>query len=134
MADFFSSTTVDTSEQVLFEYLSSVVNIPRYFPRLTSAVPGDGNDVHTVARMPDGQEVRADAWFQVDRTARRIEWGSGGPNAYRGRLEVSSKSEAVWVDVHVHTTRVQDGDPNVQHGVDDTVATIKKLVEKDGVA
>jgi len=133
VADFFSSTAVEASEQVLFEYLSTVANLARYVPRLTSAEPGDGDDVRTVARMADGQEIRGDAWFRVDRAARRVEWGSEGPSAYRGRLEVSSKSETVWVDVHVHTTRVRDGDPNVQHGVDDTVATIKKLVEDGDV-
>jgi len=133
MADFFSSTAVNASEQVLFDYLSTVANLPRYFSRMTSAEPGDGDEVHTTARLPDGQQVRADAWFRVDREARRIEWGSEGQSTYRGRLEVSVKSDTVWVDVHVHTTRVHDGDPIVQHGVDDTVTTIKKLVEQAGV-
>ncbi len=133
MADFFSSTAVNASEQVLFDYLSTVANLPRYFSRMTSAEPGDGDEVHTTARLPDGQKVRGDAWFRVDRGARRIEWGSEGASAYRGRLEIRVQSETVWVDVHVHTTRVQDGDPIVQHGVDDTVATIKKLVEDAGV-
>ena len=117
----------------MFAYLSTVANLPRFFSRMTSAEAGDGDEVHTTARLPDGQKVRGDAWFRVDRGARRIEWGSEGASASRGRLEIRVQSDTVWVDVHVHTTRVQDGDPIVQHGVDDTVATIKKLVEEAGV-
>ncbi len=120
---------VDASEKVLFDYLSTVSNLPRYFSRMTSVEPGDGEEVRTTARMPDGHEVRADAWFRVDHAARRVEWGSEGPSEYRGRLEVTAESGSVRVQVHVHTTRVEDGDPDVQRGVDDTVATIKTLVE-----
>lgn len=133
VADFFDSTAVDVSERVLFDYLSTVANLPRYLTRMISAEPGDGDEVRTTVGLPDGEEVRGASWFRVDRAAQRIEWGSEGPSGYRGRLAVTSTSGTVWVDVHVHTTRVADGDPNVQHGVDDTVATIKKLVEEGGV-
>jgi len=118
VADFFGSTAVDASEQVSFDYLSTVANLPRYLTRMISAEPGDGDEVRTTVGLPDGQEVRGALWFRVDRAAQRIEWGSDGPSGYRGRLAVTSTAGTVWVDVHVHTTRVADGDPNVQHGVD----------------
>ena len=36
--------------------------------------------------------------------------------------------------VRVHTTRVADGDGEVQQGLEDTLATIKRLVERQSVA
>lgn len=79
MADFRASTTVNAAEGALFDYLSTVQNLPHYFSRMTSATPGDGEQVHTTAQMPDGTQVEGDAWFHVDDSAQRIEWGSEGP-------------------------------------------------------
>jgi len=59
----------------LFDYLSDVGNLPRYFSRMTSAQPGQGEEVRTTAKMPDGTEAQGDAWFRVDQSAQRIAWG-----------------------------------------------------------
>jgi uncharacterized protein YndB with AHSA1/START domain len=45
MGDFQASTTVDADANALFDYLSQVSNLPRYFARMTSAEPGDGAEV-----------------------------------------------------------------------------------------
>lgn len=119
----------------MFDYLSQVANLPRYFTRMTSAQPGDGQEVHTTARMPDGQEVQGDAWFRVDRDAQRIEWGSEGPNDYHGYLDVrpADGGHSSEVEVHVHTTRVGDGNSELQDGLRETLANITRQVE-DGDA
>jgi uncharacterized membrane protein len=133
MGDFQASTTVDATGDELFAYLSTVGNLPRYFPQMTSATPGDGEEVHTAARLPGGQHVQGDAWFRVDRGAHRLEWGSEGPNSYHGSLEVSDTAGNTEVRVRLHTTRVPDGDDEVRQGLDDTLGNIKRLVEQHHV-
>ncbi|RBY80965.1 SRPBCC family protein [Geodermatophilus sp. TF02-6] len=129
MGDFTASTTVGRDPQSLFDYLSDVGNLPRYFSRMTSAEPGQGEEVHTTARMPDGQEVQADAWFRVDTGAQRIEWGSEGPNDYHGHLDVRPDGGGSEVEVYLHTTRVDDGNQQVEDGLRETLANIKQQVE-----
>ena len=134
MGDFQATTTVTTDKAALFDYLSQVDNLPHYFPRITSAERVDGEEVHTTAQLPDGQQVEGNAWFRVDQQAHRIEWGSEGPNDYNGSLEVSDTTNGAQVAVRLHTTRVPDGDSAVQQGLEDTLATIKRLAEQHGVA
>lgn len=129
MADFTGTTTVAAPAPALFAYLSEVANLPRYFARMTSAAPGEGEEVRTTARMPDGTEVQGDAWFRVDETARRIEWGSEGPSEYAGHLEVTARGDSSEVEVHLHTTRVEDDDAQVRDGIAETLARIKEQAE-----
>lgn len=130
MGDFHATTTVSADDRALYDYLSQVGNLPEYFARMTSARPGDSEEVHTTARMPDGQQVEGDAWFRADPVARRIEWGSEGPSDYHGSLEVTESGDASEVAVRMHTTRVAEGDAEVQQGLEDTLANIKRLVEQ----
>jgi hypothetical protein len=129
MADFSGTTSVSTAPDVLFDYLSDVGHLPDYFARMTSAAPGEGEEVRTTARMPDGQEVQGDAWFRVDATARTLEWGSEGPSAYAGRLEVRPAGDGSEVEVHLRTTRVEEGDVEVQDGISETLQRIKDRAE-----
>ena len=87
MADYESSTTVAADAGAVFDFLGEVRNLPRYFERMTSAVPGDGDEVEVTADLGDRQ-VAGQAWFRADRDRRRLEWGSEGPNDYRGTLAV----------------------------------------------
>ena len=134
MADFQGTTTVDAPDDVLFAFLSDVRNLPRYFARMTSAEPGRGDEVLTTATMPDGTTVEGRAWFTVEDGERHIAWGSEGESGYRGDLDVRSTGDrSSEVEVHLHTERVDAGDPEVQQGVDQTLDTIKQLVEEQGV-
>lgn len=129
MADFTESTTIDMPAQALFDYLSEVGNLPKYFARMTSAEPGDGEEVHTTARMPDGTEVAGEAWFRVSESSQRIEWGSEGPNDYSGYLDVTPAGDTSTVEVHIHTTRVEDQDQQIVDGLRETLGSIKQQVE-----
>lgn len=129
MANFTDTTTVSASPPAVFNYLSDVANLPRYFSRLTSAEPGPGEQVHTTAKLPDGKQVSGDAWFRIDQAAQRIEWGSEGPSAYAGHLAVRPAADGSEVEVHLHTTRVSDDDPEVRAGVAQTLARIKQQTE-----
>lgn len=132
MADFTGTTTVSVPTTALFGYLSDVANLPKYFSRMTSAQPGQGEEVRTTAKMPDGTEVQGDAWFRVDEQAQRIEWGSEGPSEYSGYLDVRPSGDGSEVEVHLHTTRVEPGDSEVQAGVEETLANIRSQAESAG--
>ena len=133
MADFTGSTTVRADRSAVFDLLSDVSNLPRYFARMTAAEPGEGEEVHTTAELPDGGTVEADAWFRVDEELRVLSWASEGSNDYRGSLELSEQPGGLRIAVHLHTTRVSDGDGEVQSGIDETLDAIVTLLEEEGV-
>ncbi len=130
MSEFRAATKVKAAKEELFDYLSEVGNLPRYFARMTSAARGEGDEVRTSAELPDGHHVAGKAWFRVDGAAHRIEWGAEGANSYHGSLELQDAGDSTEIDVRMHTTRVPDGDENVQRGLEDTLANIKGLVEQ----
>lgn len=133
MADFTGTTTVDAPERALFDFLSDVRNLPRYFAFLTSAEPGEGEEVHTTATLSDGTKVEGSAWFRVDEAQRRIEWGAEGESEYHGHLVVRSSDDiGSEVEVHIHSNRLEAGNDEAQVGIDHTLAQIKLLVEKQG--
>jgi uncharacterized membrane protein len=132
VAEHTRSASVDAPADQLFDYLSDVENLPRYFDSMTSAEPAGGDAVRTTANV-DGQKVEGEAWFRVDDGARRIEWGSEGPNDYSGWLSVANgDGGGSTVEVHVSTERAANGD--VDEGLEQTLDNIKRLVEEQGAA
>ena len=128
MGDFSSSTQVIAGEQVLFEYLSDVSNLPKYFARMRSATMSGPEEVDTEAEV-NGQTVRGQAWFRVDYDRLHLEWGSEGESRYSGQLDVEGDTRQSTVTVRLHTERVDDGDPQVTQGIEQTLAQIKQLTE-----
>jgi uncharacterized membrane protein len=124
------SASVAAPADRLFDYLSDIQNLPRYFDSMTSAEPAGGDAVRTTANL-NGQTVEGEAWFRVDDAARRIEWGSEGPNNYSGWLRVDDgEGGGSTVEVHVSTERVANGD--VDDGLTQTLDNIKRVVEEQG--
>lgn len=130
MADYERSTTVNATPQALFDYLADVDNLPRYFERMVSASPGNGEEVKVAARL-DGRTVEGKAWFRRNEAEKKIEWGSEGPNDYHGSLDVDGQGQNSRVTVHISTARVATEEINV--GIEQTLANIKRLVEGAGV-
>jgi uncharacterized membrane protein len=128
MGDFTSSTQVAAGEQELFDYLSDVSNLPRYFARMKSAELTGPEEVDTEAEV-NGQTVQGKAWFRVDQERKHIEWGSEGESHYSGQIDVTGDTGQSTVTFRMHTERVGDGDEQVTSGIDDTLAQIKQLVE-----
>lgn len=139
MADYRNATEVRVSPAALFDYLSRVENLPRYFARMRSAELVDAGGgggaagrraVRTTAELPDGQVVEGEAWLEVDSDALTMRWGSEGPGDYHGELSVTAadgSGEGARVHVVISTERVESDE--VQQGVDRTVAAIKDEVE-----
>jgi hypothetical protein len=128
MGDYESSAQVIAGEQVLFEYLSDVSNLPKYFARMTRAEHVGEEEIATEA-VVNGRTESGTAWLRVDYDRKHLDWGSEGPSNYSGQLDVTGDTRQSTVTVRVHTERVGDGDPQVQQGLEQTLAQIKQLVE-----
>jgi uncharacterized membrane protein len=129
MADYLANTQVNVGADAVFDYLADVSHLPAYFPRMTSAEPGDGEAVRVTAQLDGGREVTGEAWFHVDREAHTLAWGSEGPNDYHGRLVVEGVGDNAGIALRVSTARVESDE--VQHDVDETMEKIKTLLEGD---
>src|SRR3954469_26029854 len=93
MEDYERSTTVDAPADDLFEYLSKVENLPRYFDRMTSARNLPGDEVEVEAKVERGDRgsppgvngertFGGHAWVRIDADNRTLTWGSEGPHDY----------------------------------------------------
>lgn len=105
MGDYSGSADVGAPAGQLFDYLSEISNLPRYFTTMTSAEPAGQDEVHVVADV-DGVTREGEAWFRVDRERRHLEWGSEGPDNYHGYLDVAGDGARASVAVFLHTERV----------------------------
>jgi carbon monoxide dehydrogenase subunit G len=121
---------VRADTKALFAFLSQVENLPRYFPRITSAKPTGDEEVDVTAVIePPGEEeqtVESEAWFRVDDERHQIEWGSEGPNDYQGDLEVTSDGDDSRVSLTLHT---EADHPGIQDSLEETLETVARLVE-----
>jgi hypothetical protein len=126
------SVQIGSEPGPLFDFLSDVGNLPRYFDQMTSAEPLDGERVHTTAVIqPEGepeQRVEGEAWFRVVEGEQRIEWGSEGPKDYRGELDVTPAGDGCEVSVRISTER--DEAEAIEEGLEATLANVKRLGEK----
>lgn len=133
MPEYARRQDVETSAEALFEYLSTIDNLPRYFSGMTSATPGDEpGTIHTTAQV-EGREVAGTARFEVDEVANRIEWSAEGPNEYHGWLEVFGDDSRSAVEVHIFTEREGEKD-DIEQGLGETMSSIRRLVEAGAAA
>ena len=127
----FTGTTVFVPPAALFDYLSDVGNLPRYFSRMTSAQPGQGEEVRTTAKMPDGTEAQGHKATRGSASTRARSASHGGlrpqcvlraPAGPAGRAGQRGGGAPA-------QHPVPEGDSQVQDGVSETLANIKKQAE-----
>lgn len=128
MPTYSRETKVKVAEKAAYTYLSDVQNLPKYFPMMTEAKQTSGDEVETTAVIqPPGEEkhtVHGKAWFQHDDDARKISWGSEGPNDYHGEIDVDADGDdSSTVRFTLHT---ESGHPGIEDSIDETLATIQK--------
>lgn len=126
MPDYEHSTEVAAPAEQLFDYLSDVGNLPKYFTSMESATPAEGDAVHTVAAV-EGTRREGEAWFVVDKDARAIRWGAEGDSHYSGELTVTGDERGSEVAVRLHS-HIDDA-PRIDGGLRSTLDTIRSLVE-----
>ena len=129
MADYQQTTTITVPAERAFAYLSDISNLPRYFPRITHAEPGQGESVQTTAviDLPDKgrQTVEGEAWFRVLQDENRLMWGSEGPNDYHGELTVAPDGDNARVDLRIHT---ESEHPGIDGAIGETLDRINTLL------
>lgn len=130
MGDYEQAQQVSAPAGRLFDYLSDVSNLPRYFTSMISAEPGAGESVRVSADV-HGTPREGEAWLRVDSDKQHLEWGSEGPSNYHGSLDVKGDQTSSEVTVSLHTERVDSGE--IEQGLRNTLSNIKRLVE-DGPA
>ena len=131
MPDYRRSTVIDADPDELFQYLSKVENLPKYFTGVTEAHPVTGDQLHVTAEPQPGEEgppekVEADATFEIDADRRALKWGSEGPHDYHGELQVSPEGTGSRVEVTLHTQHEAE---DIEDGIDDTLDHIRELVD-----
>jgi hypothetical protein len=143
MADYERAQTVEAPAGALFEFLSDVGNLPRYFERMTAAEPAGGEAVRVRAEI-DGHVQEGEAWFRVDRDALRVEWGVG---VHVSTERVEDRPDEINERVgRVCPARMRQGLPKdhrrscdadtrpTRSGIDRTLGNVKRLVEEPGGA
>jgi hypothetical protein len=127
MPTYRRTRTLRAGEDRVFEYLADVGNLPRYFDRMTEAEPVAGGAVRVTAKV-DGETERGEAWFRVDRTARRIQWGSEDSGDYHGTLDLRADQDRTIVDIELHTEHTATDE--IGHALDATLDHIQEQLER----
>jgi uncharacterized membrane protein len=128
MPNYQRTANVRASSDALFDYLSDVQNLPKYFSRMTSAKSAGTEEVHVTANV-HGKQVEGKAEFHVDKAGKKIRWSSEGPNDYHGELEVTGQGNTSEVAVKLHTNRGEREE--IERGLQETLNNIVRLVEQD---
>ncbi len=125
MHTYRRTRTLHAGEERVFEYLANVGNLPKYFDQMTAARPVGGDKVDVTAEV-DGETERGEAWFRVDRTARRIQWGSES-SPYSGVIELRADMDRTIVDIELHTEHTET--EAIDEALDATLDHIQEQVE-----
>lgn len=126
MGDYEKSGSVSAPATQLFDFLSDVGNLPRYFAQMTSAELAGGEAVRVEAVLPGGGHQEGEAWFRVDEEAQRIRWGSEGEKHYSGELYVQGDEQASTVTIRLTT---QTGGREIDQALSASLDSIRRLVE-----
>jgi|tagenome__1003787_1003787.scaffolds.fasta_scaffold20895084_2 hypothetical protein len=132
MPEYQRSITIDATPDELFDFLSQVENLPKYFARMTEAHPATGDEVRVKAKLPseategEGEEtVESYATFSIDADHRAISWGTENEHHYRGELQVTPVDQGASIAVTLHTEHDSD---QIPEGIDETLRNIRDLV------
>ncbi|MBP2326987.1 putative membrane protein [Kibdelosporangium banguiense] len=125
MATYHRSRTLHAGEDQVFEYLADIGNLPKYFDQMTEAKPAGGDKVDVAAEV-HGKTEQGEAWFRVDRTARRIQWGSQN-SPYSGVIDLRADQDRTIVDIELHTEHTTDNE--IAQALDATLDHIQQQVE-----
>jgi carbon monoxide dehydrogenase subunit G len=135
MPEFSRTTTIEATPDQLFEFLSKVENLPKYFTGLTEAHHTTGDEVHVTADPkvtggePDtGGRIHGEAFFKIDAEQRALTWGAEGEHDYHGELQVSDDGGNARVSLHLHTEH--DDRERIEYGIEETLSNIEHLVAR----
>lgn len=134
MTTYSRSHRVDVPADRVYQLVSDVSKLPRYFPQMTSATPTEGDQIHTTAVVDVGdgqgpQEVSGQAWYRTDAAARTVTWGAPGPNDYQGSMiieEAGDQASTVVLEI-----RTESAHPGIDDDIDETLDRLTQAVSSD---
>ncbi|MCE0539180.1 SRPBCC family protein [Kineosporia rhizophila] len=135
MPEYQRSLTIAAAPDELFDYLSRVENLPKYFSGLSEAHGATGGEIHVTAVEPPEatqsgkpEKVESNASFEVDAEQRAIRWGTPALNDhdYGGRLQVTPEGDGARLAVTLHTEH--DAPDVINAGIDETLRNVERLV------
>lgn len=134
MTTYSRSHHVDVPADRVYDLVSDVSRLPRYFPQMRSATPTDGDQIHTTAVVDVGdgqgpQEVSGEAWFRTDAAARTVTWGAPGPNDYQGSMTVEESGDQA--STVVLEIRTESAHPGIDGDIDATLQRLTQAVSGD---
>jgi carbon monoxide dehydrogenase subunit G len=132
------SITIDAQPEELFDFLSKIDNLPRYFSGITDAHSATGDEVHVTAQLPpqatpgpDSAKVEAYATFDIDADHKSLTWGTDNEHRYHGELQVIPVDGGSQLSVRLHTEHESD---RIDQGIQDTLHNVAELVaERPGL-
>ncbi len=138
MPSYERSITIDAQPDELFDFLSKVENLPRYFSGITDAHSATGDEVHVTARIPpeatpgpDSEKVEAYATFDIDADRKTLHWGTDNEHHYHGELQVTPEDGGSRLKLRLDTEHQSDA---IDQGIDDTLNNVAELVaERPGL-
>jgi carbon monoxide dehydrogenase subunit G len=141
MPEYQRTLTIAATPDKLFDYLSRVENLPKYFSGLTEAHSATGDEIHVKAKVPAEatesgrpEQVESNASFSVDAERRAISWGTPALNDhdYGGSLQVTPEGDGARLAVTLHTEH--DDPDTINAGIDRTLRNVEQLVtQKPGL-
>jgi carbon monoxide dehydrogenase subunit G len=127
-----NSISIDAKPDELFDFLSKVENLPRYFSGVTDAHSATGDEVHVTAQLPpeatsgpESEKVEAYATFEIDADQKSLRWGTDNEHHYHGELQVTPEDGGSLLTVHLHTEHENE---HIGEGIDKTLHNVADLV------
>lgn len=144
MHEYEHALTIQALPQDVFNFISDVRNLPKYLPTVHDAVPLPGGRVR-VAGVAAGNPYDSDGFLHIDKSRRRMEWGSDGENQYRGWMEVREMAGGHAAEIIVHLSfeprpeqaqqfieQTGDADRTIQKGLEAALESVQNILEGRG--
>lgn len=131
MADFERSATIHAPADATYEYLEDPGHMPEYVAFMTEAQETPGGHLHVVADV-EGRREEAEAMFEADSAARRLEWGREG-HEYHGWLTVAGMTGSPTSTVTIHLETHEETDTAlVEQAIEETLHNIDRVMTPVG--
>lgn len=137
MSDYERMLIVRAPADRVFDFASDIGNLPLYLPGVREAAPAGAGRIRMQGETA-GEQYDVEARFHVDRSGRRLEWGSEGDSHYAGWLHVQEGDvtpEFSEVTIHLSFRGTpSEGQPtrrdeDIQDSIEQALESIRDAVE-----
>ena len=124
MAEVDGSREFEITADALWAVVADPARLADWVPTMRLAQPSGKEEVH-VEGESHGHPYSLDSLLRTDESERRLHWGAGGDDGYRGSLHVTERPSGS--EVHLH---VAIPDDRLGSSPDTAVAEIRRGMEE----